>query len=222
MSKQVKLVAQKREERGKNASSRIRKQGRVPGIVYGYDIQPTAVSVDALELYHVMHTDAGRNVLIALELDSATHLCVARDMQRHPVKGGITHIDLVAVDTNTVISVDVPIQLTDTDGLASGLIVNQVLYSVSISVKPLDTPNSFEISVGSMELGDVLTVADLANKLPAGAELLSDPEQAVVTIAAPAAAEPDASTDDGDAASDAPAVAEDAPAADDTTEGDAE
>lgn len=220
MSKQVKLVAQKRDERGKNASSRLRKEGRVPGIVYGYDIQPTAVSVDALELYHVMHTDAGRNVLIALDIEGSTHLCVARDMQRHPVKGTTTHIDLVAVDTNTQISVDVPIQLVGVEDVTSGLIVNQVLYTVSISVKPLDTPNSFEVSVGHMELGDVLTVADLAGQLPAGAELLSDPEEAVVTIAAPAAAESEDTAEEA-AGDDAP-VADDAPAADDAGEGDAE
>lgn len=219
MSKQVKLVAQKRDEHGKNASSRLRKQGRVPGIVYGYDIQPTAVSVDALELYHVLHTDAGRNVLIALDIEGATHLCVARDMQRHPVKGNTTHIDLVAVDTNTPISVDVPIQLVDVEGVSSGLIVNQVLYSVTILVKPLDTPNGFEMSVGELELGDVLTVADLAGQLPAGADLVSDPEAAVVTISAPAAAEPE-DTGAEDADGDAPAA--DAPAAEDAGEGDAE
>ena len=191
MSKQVKLVAQRRDEHGKNATSRLRKQGRVPGIVYGYDIQPTAVSVDALELYHVLHTDAGRNVLIALEIDGNTNLCVARDMQRHPVKGVTTHIDLVAVNTNVSISVDVPIHIVGADDVESGLIVNQVLYTVTISVKPLDTPNAFELSVANGELGTVLSVADLADQLPAGAELLTDPEEAVVTISAPSAAEPE-------------------------------
>lgn len=198
MSKQVKLVAQRRDEHGKNATSRLRKQGRVPGIVYGYDIQPTAVSVDALELYHVLHTDAGRNVLIALEIDDNTHLCVARDMQRHPVKGVTTHIDLVAVNTNVSISVDVPIHIVGADDVESGLIVNQVLYTVTISVKPLDTPNAFELSVANGELGTVLSVADLADQLPAGAELLTDPEEAVVTISAPSAAEPETdATEDG-------------------------
>lgn len=206
MSKQVKLVAQLREARGKNASSRLRKEGRVPGIVYGYGIDPTAVSVDGLELYHVLHTDAGRNVLIALDLGDKTHLCVARDMQRHPVKGVTTHIDFVAVNTDVPISVDIPVHVLGVEDVDSGLIVNQVLYTVSILVKPLDTPNSFEISVAELELGDVLTVADLASQLPAGAELQSDPEQAIVTIAAPAAEEPETSDDEdadgGDTASD--------------------
>lgn len=220
MSKQVKLVAQLRDERGKNASSRLRKLGRVPGIVYGYDIQPTAVSVDALELYHVLHTDAGRNVLIRLELDGNTHLCVARDMQRHPVKGKTTHIDLVAVNTNVPISVDVPVHITDSDDVSAGLVVNQVLYSISISVKPLDTPNAFEVAVAGLELGAVLSVADLADQLPAGAELLSDPEQAVITVSAPSVAEPEAG-EEGEAA-DGEATDASGAAADAAGDGDAE
>ena len=218
MSKQVKLIAQKRDERGKNAASRLRKEGRVPGIVYGYDIEPTAVSVDGLELYHVLHTDAGRNVLIRLEVGETTHLCVARDMQRHPVKGVTTHIDLVAVDTNVSISVDVPIRITGADDVDSGLIVNQVLYSVSISVKPLDTPNGFELSVSELELGAVLSVADLADQLPAGAELLTDPDEAVVIISAPAAAEPESD----DAASDEAATPDADDGSDADSNGDAE
>lgn len=220
MSKQVKLVAELRDERGKNASSRLRKLGRVPGIVYGYDIQPTAVSVDALELYHVLHTDAGRNVLIRLELDGNTHLCVARDMQRHPVKGKTTHIDLVAVNTNVPISVDVPVHITDSDDVSAGLVVNQVLYSISISVKPLDTPNAFEVAVAGLELGAVLSVADLADQLPAGAELLSDPEQAVITVSAPSVAEPEAG-EEGEAA-DGEATDASGAAADAAGDGDAE
>lgn len=203
MSKQVKLVAELREEHGKNASSRLRKLGRVPGIVYGYDIQPTAVSVDALELYHVLHTDARRNVLIRLELDGNTHLCVARDMQRHPVKGKTTHIDLVAVNTNVPISVDVPVHVTDGDDVAAGLIVNQVLFSINILVKPLDTPNAFDVSVAELALGTVLSVADFADQLPAGAELLSDPEQAVITVSAPSLAEPAVGEDGAAAETDA-------------------
>lgn len=220
MSKQVKLVAELRDERGKNASSRLRKLGRVPGIVYGYEIQPTAVSVDALELYHVLHTDAGRNVLIRLELDGNTHLCVARDMQRHPVKGKTTHIDLVAVNTNVPISVDVPVHITDSDDVSAGLVVNQVLYSISISVKPLDTPNAFEVAVAGLELGAVLSVADLADQLPAGAELLSDPEQAVITVSAPSVAEPEAG-EEGEAA-DGEATDASGAAADAAGDGDAE
>jgi len=219
VSKQVKLVAQPRDERGKNASSRLRKLGRVPGIVYGYDIQPTAVSVDALELYHVLHTDAGRNVLIRLELDGGTHLCVARDMQRHPVKGKTTHIDLVAVNTNVPISVDVPVHISDADDVDAGLVVNQVLYSVTILVKPLDTPNAFDASVSGLELGDMLSVADLADQLPAGAELVSDPEQTVITVTLPSVAE---SEDDEDEDADGDTAEGDDADSDDAADGDAE
>ena len=154
----------------------------MPGILYGYEVEPTAVSVDALDLYHTLHTEAGSNVLIRLELDGETHLSVARDLQWHPVRGQTLHVDFLAVDRNTAISVEVPIHLVDEDETAddSG-VITQVLHTVPILVKPLDVPNYLEVSVAGMAIGDVRRVQDLSELLPAGAEFDIDPERTVVT-----------------------------------------
>lgn len=186
MSKQVPLSAEKRSHQGKGAAGRLRKQGRVPGIVYGYKIEPTPVSVDALELYHALHTEAGRNAMIRLDIEGNSHLTLARDLQIHPVRQETLHVDFLAVDTDSQISVEVPVHLVGEDDLApTGGVVNQILYTVPILVRPLDVPNAIEISIEGLDIGDVKRVEDLAAQLPDGAEFDTDLETTVVTINAP-------------------------------------
>ena len=186
MSDQLRLLAEPRTELGKGATGRLRRTGRVPGIVYGYQVEPTPVHVDALGLYHALHTEAGANALIRLEFGGETHLTVARDMQRHPVKGRTQHVDFLAVNKDVQISVEVPVHLTAEDDLGDDNgIVNQILYTVPVLVKPLDVPNYFELSLEGLEIGDVKRVEDLAELLPAGAEFDIEPDRTVVTINAP-------------------------------------
>lgn len=180
---QVKLEIEPRTDTGKSAAGRLRKTGRVPGVIYGYEVNPTAVSVDALELYHALHTPAGINVLLTVALDDDDRLCVARDIQRHPVKGDVTHVDLLSVDKDAQIVVDVPVHI---EGMVEGAgVVNQVLGSVPINVAPLDTPNSFTLNVDGLEIGDTLRVEELTDQLPEGATFDTDPDRTVVTVNPP-------------------------------------
>jgi len=183
---QLQLTAEPRSELGKGATGRLRRTGRVPAIVYGYRVEPTPVHVDALELYHALHTEAGTNALIRLEFNGETHLTVARDLQRHPVKGRTQHVDFLAVDKDVQISVEVPVHLTGEDDLADDNgVVNQILYTVAVLVKPLDVPNYFELSLEGLEIGDVKRVEDLSEQLPEGADFDIEPDRTVVTINAP-------------------------------------
>jgi large subunit ribosomal protein L25 len=184
VSKQVTLTAEPRADLGKGPTGRLRRTGRVPGIVYGYEVEPTPVHVDALELYHALHTEAGRNVMIRLELSGDTTLVFARDLQIHPIRQEVTHVDFLAVDRNAQISVEVPIHLVGEDDTADDDgVLNHVLYTVPIAVKPLDVPNYLELDVAGMAIGDVKRVEDLT--LPDGAEFEIEPERTVVTINAP-------------------------------------
>lgn len=185
-TKQIPLSVTRRDDTGKGAASRIRLTGKIPAIVYGYQVDPTPVAVDVRELYHTLHTDAGRNVLIRLDLDGETHLAIARDLQTHPVRGDYLHVDLIAVDKDVPITVEIPVHLVDEDDTADdGGVVNQILYTVPIVVRPLETPNAFELSLAGLAIGDVLRVEDLAGQLPAGAAFDIEPERTVVTINAP-------------------------------------
>jgi len=186
MSDQLHINAEHRTDLGKGATGRLRKTGRVPGIVYGYQVEPTPVHVDALELYHALHTEAGTNALIRLEFDGETHLTVARDIQRHVVKRELQHVDFLAVNKDVQIAVEIPVHLTGEDDLGDDAgVVNQILYTVPILVKPLDVPNYLELSIAGMDIGDVRRVEDLGDVLSAGAEFDIEPDRVIVTINAP-------------------------------------
>ena len=186
MSKQIELAVEKREHHGKGAAKRLRKQGRMPAIVYGYQVEPTPVSVDTLDLYHALHPDAGLNALIRVELDGDVHLTVARDLQTHPVRGDYLHVDLIAVDKDSQISVEVPVHLTHEDEAEQdGGVMNQILYTVPVLVRPLEVPNFFELSVAGMAIGDVKRVEDLVGQLPSGSAFEVDHDRTVVTVNAP-------------------------------------
>lgn len=212
MSEQVKLSAAPRTASGKGETNRLRREGRVPAIVYGHAVEPTSVSVDARELFHALNGPAGRNALIALELEGSTTLVVARDLQRHAVRRDVLHLDLLAVDQDQQIDVEVPVHLVGVDDLArDGGYLNQVRLVAPIRVRPLDTPDFIELSVAGMGIGDVRRLSDIAALLPAGAELGDDPDRVIVTINAPVGggtsddaegddATGDAAATDGDAA----------------------
>ena len=187
MSKQVTLSALPRAAAGKGESNRLRRDGRVPAIVYGHEVDPMPVSVDARELYHALNGPAGRNALIALEVEGRTTLVVARDLQRHAVRRDVLHLDLLAVDQSQQIDIEVPVHLVGVDDVQrDGGYLNHVRHVVPIRVRPLDTPDFIELSVAGMGIGDVKRLGDIADLLPAGAEIGDDADRVIVTINAPA------------------------------------
>jgi large subunit ribosomal protein L25 len=207
LSTTIKLVAQPRTAAGKGETNRLRKSGRVPAILYGHGVEPAAVSVDERELYHALHSPAGRNALISLELDGTSVLTVVRDLQRHAVRRETLHVDFLAVDRDQRIDVEVPVHLVDVDDVQrDGGFLNHVRHVVPISVRPMDTPDFFEVSVAGMGIGDVKRLGDLVSLLPEGAEIADDPDRVVVTITAPAGGGAESGEADAEGAADAPAA----------------
>lgn len=162
----------------------MRRAGRVPAVAYGTGLEPTPVSVDALELYHVLHTGAGTNAVISLAIDGRSQLVLAREIQRHPVRRNILHVDFVTVQQDVKVDVDIPITLEgEAVGADSGGVVSQELYTVRVSVLPLEVPEQIVARIADLGVGDVRRLGDL--ELPAGVELLDDPERPVVSVLAP-------------------------------------
>lgn len=182
MAKTVPLSTAPRVGSGKSEARSLRREGRVPGIAYGRDLdEPRPVSVDANDLFHAFNTDAGTNAILALQLDGDQQLAIARDIQRHPVKRHVVHVDFVTVSRDVRIEVDVPISLTgEAAGASEGGVVDQALHNLSVSVLPLEVPDEISVDVTEMDVGDVKRVGDL--DLPRGVEALEDPETAVVTV----------------------------------------
>jgi large subunit ribosomal protein L25 len=198
MADQVTLTAEARDGRGTGEGRRLRQAGRVPAVAYGAELDATPVSVDALELYHALRTDAGLNALIRLEVEGTTHLTLARQLQRHPVRREIMHVDFVVVDQSRKVTVDVPINLTgEAPGADDGGVVDQARFDVPVEVLPLEVPDSLTLDISDMQIGVVKRLSDL--DLPEGVELLDDPDHAVVSVYVPQAEVPEEAEAEGEA-----------------------
>src|SRR5947209_7003489 len=108
---EVKLKAQTREGTGKGPARRLRAAGKVPAVLYGHGMEPVSVTVDARDMYHVLHTGAGANVLVDLKVGGEEHLVLARKIQRDHVRGELVHIDFLAISRDQRITVDVPVRV---------------------------------------------------------------------------------------------------------------
>jgi large subunit ribosomal protein L25 len=180
---EVTLIATPGREPGSRASGRLRAVGEVPAVVYGHGITPLPVSVGWRELRAALTTDAGTNALINLSVGSDTHLAVVRDMQRHPIRHDVLHIDFQVVSRDEVISMDVPVVLTgenETIEKTDGATVEQQLHTLTIKSKPGSIPNEISVDISGLEVGSTIRVSDLT--LPAGVETDVDPEETVVSV----------------------------------------
>ena len=186
---EVTLTAEVGRPVGSRPSRRLRHDGKVPAVLYGHGTDPMALAVDSRELRNALTGDAGLNALITLQVDSESHLAMARHLQRHPVKGTVDHVDFVIVRRDEIVTADVPINLVgeavevnQNDG-----IVEQQLFSLPIKAKPMDIPASLDADISGLVIGEAVRVADL--KLPSGVETEVDTDEAVVVGQPPAAVE---------------------------------
>ncbi len=183
---QVTLSAERRVEKGSRVARRMRRTGRVPAVVYGRDLEPMSVSVNGRDLYRVLHTEAGANALIEVEVEGAdTVLAVAREIQRHPVRGEITHLDLIKVSLDVAIEAEVGIDYIGSPlGVREdGGIVETIETSVVIEALPTAIPPSISLDISEMVVGDTLKIADLPTV--EGVVYVDDEERPLVTVLAP-------------------------------------
>jgi large subunit ribosomal protein L25 len=211
MPDDVVLTAEPRSDRGSGAAGRLRRAGRLPAVVYGLGGESTAVTVETHELDLILAH--GVNTLITLRLSGDDQLALARQVQRHPVRGDLVHVDFIRVRTDVAISAEVAIHLEgEAEGTKSGGVVDQQLFSLHIEAKPQDIPASLTLDVSPLEIGDHLRVSDLS--LPVGVTTEVDPDTLVVSVAAPrVAAAEEAEGEEAEGAEGAGAEGEAAPAA---------
>lgn len=177
---EITLVVEPGRAVGSRPSGRLRSAGRVPAVVYGHGAEAVAVSVDGRDLRHALSGGAGLNQLLSLRVGAQTHLALARELQRHPVRHTVTHVDFQVVSRDEVIDAEVPITLV---GEAKAVeqdrgVVGQVLMSLTVQARPGDIPNALEVDVTELAVGDMVRVRDL--QLPDGVGTDIDPDEAVV------------------------------------------
>jgi large subunit ribosomal protein L25 len=188
---EITLHAETGRPLGSRSANRLRASGKIPGVLYGHGTDPLPIAVDARSLRSALSGEAGLNALLSLDLDGgASQLAMAKDIQRHPTRGTVSHVDFILVNRDEVITADVPILLVgDAPAVHRGDgVIEQSLFSLTVHAKPGDLPNQIEVDTSDMEIGDAIRVDDL--DLPTGVHTDQDPETAIVVAQPPMAAEP--------------------------------
>ncbi|HEU5401325.1 MAG TPA: 50S ribosomal protein L25 [Terriglobales bacterium] len=176
------LEAQPRTPGTKNDARRVRKQGRVPAVVYGAGKQTLPVSLDPRQVSRILHSETGHNTVFDLAVDGERTKAMIVDWQYEPIKGSLLHIDLKRIAMDQKLKVNVPIELVgEPAGVKQqGGILEQIAREVELECLPGDIPNAIELSVSELVFGMVLRVSDLPKNEKV--KFLSDPDQPVAHI----------------------------------------
>jgi len=183
----VSFNAMVREGKGKGAARSLRARGQVPAVIYGHDHAPQALSLNARDLDRMLGHIQAESTVIEVTVDGKTSKTLIREIQRHPIKRQILHVDFQALVAGEKVTVNIPITLA---GIPEGVkleggVMEQSLRELEIEVDPSNIPDHFELDVSNLKIGDSLHVSDI--KAPEGVQILDDPETSVVVVAAPRA-----------------------------------
>jgi large subunit ribosomal protein L25 len=180
----TKLQVASREPEGSRSARRLRRTGRIPGVLYGGDADPISFSVDARELRVAL---AGSGAVVDLSIDgSKATPVVLKEAQRDPVRGETTHVDLLRVRLDRPIHAVVPLELTGVDeipGVKEGGILEQLTRELNIEALPTAIPEAIVYELGELNIGDTLALESIA--VPEGVTLLDDPATTVASVSAP-------------------------------------
>jgi large subunit ribosomal protein L25 len=207
----MKVVATKRELQGTGASRRLRRAGKVPGIVYGSTAAPVAIELDHNALFHSLRKESFHSSILDLELEGeASAQVLLRDVQMHAFKPQVLHVDFQRVAANEKIHVKVPLHFLNAESSPAvkqnGAVVSHVFTEIDVTCLPKDLPEFISVDLAALEVGQTIHVADL--KLPEGVSVAAHGNPVVVTVTVPRGMEEAAP-----AAEATPAAAAAAPAA---------
>jgi len=181
------LSAETRTESGKGVARKLRAAGRVPGVIYGHAREAQSLSLVARDLDKLLSHISVSSTVVELSLGGATTRTLIREIQRHPFKKQIMHIDLQELVAGEKVTVDVPLVFVGVpEGVRlSGALLEQILHSVEVLADPANIPNHIDVDVTHLAMGHSLHVRDLV--LPEGIEVLSDEDATICAVIAPRA-----------------------------------
>ena len=176
----VKLEVQPRESRGSAESRRLRKQGLIPGVLYGGGHDPHVFSVTERELRRALTGDAGLHAILDVVVDgNQARPSILKAYQQDPVKGTLTHIDLQVVRLDQPIQAQVVVELVgEPVGVTEGGVLSQVNREITVEALPMEIPEHLDLDVTGMNIGDTLRLVDLP--VQEGVKFLDDPEETVL------------------------------------------
>lgn len=179
------LAVSTRSARHSRAVRRLRREGKVPGVIYGGEGEPVSFEVDARILRKTL-SDAGAVIEVTLDGTGTAQPVVVKDLQRHPVRGDIMHADLLRIDLNVAIQTNVSVELINIDdapGVDEGGVLSQEGREVLVEALPGDIPDVIQYDVSSMQINDTLLLGSLT--APAGVTFVDDAEMVIATITPP-------------------------------------
>jgi len=186
------IIAEPREDMGKGASRRLRREGKVPGVVYGANKDAASIMVKQNEIFHHLENEAFYSHILTLQVGKAKEKVVLKDLQRHPYKPVVLHLDLLRIDENETLTMRVPLHFINEDiciGVKQdGGVVSHVMTDLEIVCLPKDLPEYIEVDVAEVNVGEGIHLSDL--KLPEGTEIAAllhggDAAQIVATVHIP-------------------------------------
>jgi large subunit ribosomal protein L25 len=183
----TKLIVKKRESLGSRETRRLRRQGIIPGVLYGRG-EPTPIAVEERELRRALTGASGLHSILDVEIDGtgAAHASILKDYQVDKVRGGVTHVDLHEVRLDQPITASVSVHLIggeNAPGVKEGGVLSQPLREIQVEALPLEVPEHIDLDVSHMTTGDTLRIGDIT--FQEGVKLLDDPDTVVATLTAP-------------------------------------
>ncbi|MET9113760.1 50S ribosomal protein L25/general stress protein Ctc [Streptomyces longwoodensis] len=191
---EVKLATETRTEFGKGAARRIRRENKVPGVLYGHGTDPVHLTFPGHELLLALRTP---NVLIALDLDGKTELAIPKSVQRDPLKGFLEHVDLLLVKRGEKVTVEIPVQ-TEGELAPGAYLLEHVLNALPVEAEATHIPESVTVSVEGLSAGDSVLAKDI--ELPKGTTLAVEDDAVVLQVLAAQAEETEGEESEGDEA----------------------
>ena len=170
----ITVNALEREDQGKGASRRLRKEEKVPSIIYGGKKAPIMITLNIHEITHLLEDENTFTSVLDLKLGKTTESVVLKDIQRHPAKNVVTHVDFLRVDAKQTLVTTTPLHfigVEENEALRVGNMLNQFVVSIEISCLPKDLPHGIDVDVTNLEIGDHLSLTDLV--LPEGVVITS-------------------------------------------------
>lgn len=188
MAEQVKLSATSRREKGKGVAKKMRREGRLPAIVYGHKTTPIDLTIDTKQLLNFIAEGKGEHRLFVLSIEGngkpAEKTVMIKELQIDPVKRTFLHVDFFEVSMDEEITLSIPIRLVgESPGVKMGGVLQQVRREIEIKCLPSRIPDSLEIDVAALNIGDSVHLSDVP--LPAGIKVLEDADVTIATVLAP-------------------------------------
>jgi large subunit ribosomal protein L25 len=176
------LVAETGRPTGSSASRRLRAEDRIPAVVYGHGMTPLSISVARRDLRQALSGSAGMNTVLDLTVDGKVYPAIVKEIQRHPVRRNVQHVDFQQVSLDEQITVSVPLRLEGEarEVLSNNGLVDPAVDSIDVTTTPRNIPDEIVIDITEMQLDSVIRLEDIT--LPAGVTTSLDPETVLVTV----------------------------------------